>query len=170
MAELTAERLKELLHYDAETGAFSWRVNRGAGAKAGARAGCVWCAGDGKPSYLQIRIDGHLYLGHRLAFFYMHGEWPTQRVDHRDCNGLNNSWSNLRPATNSENMANGRKRSTNTSGLKGVTYNRQKRKWAAQIKKDYRRIHLGYFDSKDSAHAAYLAKAETLFGEFARGE
>jgi len=88
-------------------------------------------------------------------------------VDHKDGNGLNNTRDNLRLATKEQNGANSRKQSNNTSGFKGVCWNKQAGKWKAQITVDGKNIYLGYFASKDEAHAAYCTAAEKHFGEFA---
>ena len=89
---LTLERLKTLLHYDPETGLWTWRVNKGR-VKAGSIAGCS------TRGYWVLRVDQHNYLSHILAWFYMTGEWPEHEVDHRDLDKGNNHWDNLRPAT-----------------------------------------------------------------------
>ena len=90
-----------------------------------------------------------------------------EQVDHIDGNGLNNTRPNLRLATNAQNGANRRKSSNNTSGLKGVHWNKYAGKWRARIKVGGTIIHLGYFTDKDEAHAAYNAAAKKHFGEFA---
>lgn len=93
---------------------------------------------------------------------------PTERVDHKDLNPMNNQRSNLRLATNSQNVANTGLRSTNKSGKKGAFLCRGK--YHAQITVNYKRFHLGVFDTVEEAHAAYLKAAVKHFGEFARGE
>jgi HNH endonuclease len=77
MKELTAERLRDLLHYAAETGMFTWKHTRCARAKAGQRAGCK-----NDKRYIIIRVDGRIHLAHRLAWLYVHGVWPKDQIDH----------------------------------------------------------------------------------------
>jgi hypothetical protein len=159
---LTHERLTELLAYDAERDVFRWRTSR-RGVSAGQVAGCV--RGDG---YRVIGIDGHPYLAHRVAWFYVHGEWPHANLDHADLSRSSARLDGLRPATKSQNAANSPLGRNNTSGAKGVTWERRRQKWKAQIKVNYRNIFLGEFASKDDARAAYAAAAQKYFGEYAR--
>lgn len=151
---LTAARLRELLHYDPLTGAFTWRVNRGRLAKAGDVAGSPHSDG-----YVGIKVDGRLYLAHRLACLYVTGVWPADKLDHMVSGPGCNAWKNLRPATHAQNMQNQRKaRRDNKSGFLGVSPKRGR--WVASIQVDHKSRHLGYFDSPELAHAAYLeAKA-----------
>ena len=158
--ELTQQRLRELLDYDAETGEFRWRVSQGGKAKAGDKAGCRQPRG-----YWKIRIDGKDYRPHRLAFLYAHGRFPSQDIDHRNGIRHDNRLSNLREATRSENLANGKVRRL---GLKGVHFHKRQGKWQAQIQKNGKNFHLGTFDTELEAHAAYVQAANQLHGEFAR--
>lgn len=89
-------------------------------------------------------------------------------IDHIDGNGLNNQRSNLRIATHSQNLANKGPQENNTSGYKGVSWDKEKQKWRAQIQ--YRGVisFLGYFDSEIKAAITYDYAALRLFGEFAR--
>ena len=157
---LTQERLRELLDYDPETGIFRWRAARGA-TKPGA-AGCP-----NKRGYLRICIDYKLYYCHRLAWLYVHGEWPRE-IDHRDLDKSNNRIGNLRVATRTQNNANMAKKRDNTSGLKGAYFDKRKARWGAGLKVNKRFKFLGYFATKEQAHAAYARAATIHHGEFAR--
>jgi hypothetical protein len=90
------------------------------------------------------------------------------QVDHRNCDGLDNRRCNLRIANDSQQRANTRLPSHNTSGFKGVFWVKRKRKYQASIKVNGRNIHLGYFKNKEEAAAAYDAAALHYFHEFAR--
>ena len=163
--ELTQETLKEILRYDPDTGMFRWRVRKRTSLRAGQIAGCRahsahWCIG----------IDGRTYRAHQLAWLYMTGQWGRPLVDHRDGNPLNNRWRNLRLSSYSNSVANQARTQSNTSGFKGVTLDRRRGKWMAQIKKDGRRYWLGRFATAEAAHEAYVTAARLLFGEFARTE
>lgn len=91
----------------------------------------------------------------------------TTRIDHIDRNGLNNRRCNLRPATQSQNTANARMWCNNTSGYRGVTYDKAKRSWQAGIKRNQRFIFLGRYSTPEKAAAAYNRGARRLFGKFA---
>ena len=161
---LTAERLREILSYDPESGQWIWLKPTGGRVRAGAPAGRK--SGSG---YWQIGIDGRRYPSARLAFLYMTGAWPTlPEVDHIDHNPDNGRWSNLREATRSQNSANRPKPRHNTSGAKGVTWAKRERRWVAQIMRDYKRICLGYFATVEEAAEAYRQGAKKHFGDFAR--
>jgi hypothetical protein len=93
---------------------------------------------------------------------------PRTKVDHRDCDGLNNRRSNLRIATHSQNMANAAVHKSNTSGFKGVHLIRKKKLWRAEITFQGKRYVLGARKLKEDAARLYDAAAVRFFGEFAR--
>lgn len=157
---LTQARLKELLHYDHETGVFTW-LAAGGSAHINDIAGSL--SGTG---YSRIKISKREYLSHRLAWFYMTGEWPSAEIDHVNLDKADNRWANLREATPSQNHANKGRLATNTSGFKGIT--RHRAKWKAAIEVHGRSFHLGVFDTPDAAHAAYAGAAKKYFDKYAR--
>jgi hypothetical protein len=167
---LTEERLREVLHYDLQTGNFTWRKSgswrRTNKAHPGTVAGWVY---RGRRS---IRIDGQNYFAHRLAWLWVIGEWPPHpyEIDHKDCNPLNNCWSNLRACSATQNSANKGRLIRNTSGAKGVSWETRDGKWRAQIRVKGKSIHLGYRVSMEEAASLYAAAAREIFGEFARTE
>ncbi len=97
--DITAERLRELFHYNPDTGIFTRRVTRGSG-----KAGCV--VGTFNGHYLQFCVDRNQALAHRLAWLYVHGEWPKRQIDHIDGDKRNNRLSNLRDVTANQNQQN----------------------------------------------------------------
>jgi hypothetical protein len=74
---------------------------------------------------------------------------------------------NLRLATRAENAGNSKRRTDNTSGHKGVYWNRQRNKWQAKIRRGALEKHLGLFSSKEDAAEAYRKASATVFGDFA---
>lgn len=91
-----------------------------------------------------------------------------QLVDHRDRNSLDNRKSNLRITNKSGNGANSKVNSVNTSGFKGVSWDKKTSSWHAYITHNQRRFNLGYFDDKVEAALAYDLAAVMRFGEFSR--
>jgi hypothetical protein len=159
---LTIERLREVLAYDPATGHFIWRRDN-TRVKAGAIAGGIDSWG-----YRQIKIDGRMYLAHRLAWFFARGEWPEFIIDHRNGEKLDNRIDNLRPATDAESARNAPLKSSNRTGLKGVCWNKEQEAFKASICVNKKHLHLGYFETAEAAHQAYCAAAANLHGDFAR--
>jgi hypothetical protein len=137
------EQLKELLHYEPETGVFTWRVSKG-GKKAGSIAGCL--VEDG---YIRIKINKKLYPAHHLAWLCIYGELPENEIDHINHIRTDNSIGNLRSATRTENGRNVSLSVRNQSGVIGVCW--FKGKWLAYIKVDGRQKTLGRFNDKFEA-------------------
>ena len=160
--ELTVDRLKSVLDYSPETGIFTWRISTSNRSPAGSKAGVT-----GPKGYVYIGVDMKRYLAHRLAYFYMTGEWPASVIDHINGDASDNRWANLRPATIAENNWNSKPRNTNTSGHKGVSYSKSKKKWTARIYKNYRLHIIGYYQTKEEAIEAHKIAAVELHGEFA---
>lgn len=164
---LTHARLIEVLHYDPATGAFTWLKQLAPRGKVGARAGCTDHNSRSK-SRRFIRIDGTLYLEHRLAWLYEHGEWPSAIIDHKDRDASLNATRNLRPATHSQNAANTAGHKDSKSGIKGVHWSASRKRWVASIGVNGRVIPLGRYTDVDEAKRAYDVAALKYFGEFAR--
>lgn len=151
--DLTADELRERLHYNPETGVFTWRRDVGSRGKAGAVVGCP-----DKNGYLRVRINNQLMLLHRVAFLYVTGCWPDGDVDHRNGCTSDNRWENLRVVDHKTNMQNRRRaRKGNVSGLIGAMKARTPGRWRSFIRVEGRYVSLGMFDDPESAHAAYIA-------------
>ena len=166
---LTQDRLKELLHYDPETGKFVWvgRFSFASRVIIGSFAGTVHPTNCG--TYIRIEIGGKSYYAHQLAYLFMTGSF-IGILDHRDGDGLNNSWENLRPTNAKLNCANAKIRRDNSSGFKGVTWDKRSRKWHARIGGGVNRKSLGYFSAAEDARKAYVTAAKNAYGDFARTE
>lgn len=154
--------LHRILHYEPETGIFTWAEKTSRKVVVGAVAGCATKAG-----YIVIGINGKLYYAHQLAWLYQTGEW-LPRIDHKDGDGTNNAWDNLRPATAKQNALNSKRAANNSSGFKGVSWHKAAGKWAAHICAGGKKTHLGLYEGAEEAHAAYVLAARTVDPNFAR--
>lgn len=157
---LTQARLFELVHYSPDTGIMV-KLNPRPGVR-------ILAPGDRKAEYMQMSIDGRVHLVHRLAWLYMTGSFPAQYIDHKDGDTHNNRFDNLRECSHSQNCSNGKLRNTNTSGIKGVRWVKRDHVWRAVICKNYKRYHLGQFQTKEEAAKAYRRAAKRMHKEFAR--
>lgn len=158
----TADRVRSLLDYDLDTGWLIWKQSTSNRVSVGRRAGNVNSLG-----YRQIMIDGVNYSAHRLIWLHVRGVWPEHEIDH--INGVrdDNRLSNLRSAGRSCNARNAAMQKNNTSGFKGVSWNKQVRKWRARIVVNGVEYPLGDFDQIEMAAAAREKAAHQLHGEFA---
>jgi hypothetical protein len=161
--------IRENLGYDQHTGVLFWK-KPGPGRVVGKVVGhkdrnghLVWSRTDTKP----VR-KSHRYMVHRVIWVLVHGEMPFDQIDH--INGVkdDNRLANLRQATNADNMRNVGKQSHNTSGLKGVSFHKLRRKWRADIMVNQKQIALGLFECPAVASFAYQIAADNYHGEFAR--
>lgn len=163
---LTAEKVRELLHYDPETGVLTRAIRTSNRVKTGAEAGTIHEVKAGQ-FYRYVCIGGRKYPAHRLAWLHFHGEWPEKQIDHKDGNGLNNRIANLRLASQTLNNANTKRRVDNASGAKGVCWSKRQGQWRAYIRSNGRQKHLGYFATVREAAEAYRRASVKLFGDFA---
>lgn len=156
--KLTHEILLQVLSYDKATGIFRWLVSPSTKVKAGSVAGY-----GGNGEYWRVMIFRRLYLGHRLAWFYVTGKWPAREIDHRDTDRSNLRWDNLRDVTRLVNSQNVRRaRSDSGSGVLGAMTN--KKGFMARIKAGGKFHYLGTFSTPSLAHAAYV-KAKRILHE-----
>lgn len=158
------EYVSSLLSYNAKTGGFVWRVDRGRFRCAGKRAGHL-----GTEGYWILKIDGYNFQGQRVAWLLKTGNWPDLEVDHEDTNRANNRWENLRQATHGQNQSNGVAYKNNTLGVKGVSpMPKQPGRFRVRIRKDGIERHIGCFNSLEEAGVAYASAAQELHGRFGR--
>jgi len=157
VSELTADKLRKILKYDPATGLFEW-LQPSPGRKLGAPIGKV--VGDW---YVQLMIGGKNYKGHRLAWLYMTGNWPQQEIDHKDRDRRNNAWANLRLVSHKQNAENVAVRRHSSSQVKGVYWDKVRRKWEAYITHNKRRKHLGRFVLLSDAILARSKAEQKLF-------
>lgn len=162
---ISQQDLQERLAYDASTGVFTWRSEsrcwggRRVHVTPGQRAGTQRPNG-----YRLINIDGIPMLEHRLAWMYVYGEWPAGDIDHINGDRSDNRISNLRDVTRQVNLQNMRRPMANKKhgSLLGSAWHASTGKWRALIKSKGRQVSLGYFDTEQAAHDAYLAAKRRL--------
>lgn len=162
---LTAELLRQELSYDPDTGEFVRRKKSKGRQPQKCNVGTISPHG-----YQQIRVLYTRYHAHRLAWLYVHGDWPSGYLDHINGDTLDNRMENLRVVTKAQNSANQGKQCRNTSGHKGVYWDKNRGKWTVQIGVNRRYKYLGRYDTVEEAAQAYAKGAALLHGEFARLE
>lgn len=153
---LTHENLIQQLDYDQFTGLLTWKISKYSVRK-GDIAGCKQHEG-----YIIVQIDGKQYRAHRLAYFHYHGYMPEGEIDHWDQIEDHNWISNLREASPQCQRRNTRTPDNNTTGVKGVYWNKQEQKWKASIGLNSKIKHLGYYFDFDDAVCARLAGEQCL--------
>jgi len=152
---ITQSRLKEVLDYDHLTGIFTWVQSR-----RGVKKGSI--AGTRKDGYIHIKIDNKTYYAHRLAWLHYYGYFPENFLDHKDRIRNHNWIKNLREASSQCNLRNTGNYLSNTSGVKGVCFDKGKQKLAAAIRLNSKRYHLGYFTDLTEAVAHRLSAEQCL--------
>jgi hypothetical protein len=153
----TVERLREVIHYDPETGIFTAIFPPH-------RKKTVGWIEMPRGRYIKIHALGRAYSAHRLAWFYMTGEWPPV-IDHINGNGLDNRWSNLRAADTRLNNENRRKPTIhNLTGFLGVSlnYGNYVARIGVRLAGQDIQLHLGCYDTPELAHAVYLEAKRRL--------
>lgn len=167
---ISQKDLKEKLHYNEQTGTFTWK-HRGIEHFKGLRSFNGWntrCAdkeagGHDRCGYIRIIIDSTRYQSHRLAWLYIHGAFPDDQIDHINGKRDDNRIVNLRSVTQQENLKNTKRRSNNRSGVVGVCWSKVSEKWMAYIDSGLKREYLGLYDDMCDA-ASVRAKAEVRYG------
>jgi hypothetical protein len=151
---LTQERLKELLHYDQDTGVFTWLISPRNNVPIGGVAGRA-----DRKGYIRISYQKTPYQAHWLAWFFVYNKWPDNEIDHINGNPSDNRISNLRDVTRKQNMENKKIYKNNKSGYSGVTWHSRDKKWQVRIGHYGKRISLGFFDDLNEAISVRI-KAE----------
>lgn len=153
--EMTQEKLKKLLYYNQETGIFTRR-----------KSVCRWKKGEvagsvNREGYFAIRIKTKHYLAHRLAWLYVYGYFPEFKIDHINRNRTDNRICNLRHVSDVCNARNRDKRCDNTSGVTGVYWRKDTKKWRSLITINKKIKYLGNFKNIDDAvKARYEAEVK----------
>lgn len=159
---LALDRVREVLEYHPDTGHFTWRKRLSPSGGPGDIAGVKNTRG-----YILLSIDNVRVYAHRVAWFYVNGEWPKDQIDHINGERADNRWCNLREASSSENACNGRLRPSNKSGYTGVSWEKAKKRWVARAVKNGKQYVIGRFMTKEEANDARVAFVAKLYGDFA---
>ena len=165
---ISLEHLREELHYDPEDGDFYWKRTRCGPKRVDADGVDNRAGSPRKDGYIGISALGFKYLAHRLAWFYVKGEWPSEYLDHINGDRTDNRIENLREVNAQQNNRNRPVHKNNESGYRGVSFDKVKNKWVSRIVHNYRQNVLGYFDKIEDAVVAYERAAAELHGEYAR--
>jgi len=152
---ITYEHLHELFEYNGSD--LVWKVSLSPTSKKGNIAGCIRSDG-----YRQIKIDGKIYLGHRLCWLFNYGYTPENFLDHINRNPSDNRLKNLREASNRCNIRNSKTMLTNTSGVRGVCFNKLFGKWQAAITVDNKCHYLCRYKDFDEVVLHRLAAEQCL--------
>ena len=162
---ITQKRLHDLFEYR-EDGNLIRKVRVASNAKVGDIAGSPNDRG-----YWLVNIEYERCKVHRLIFLYHHGYLtPGMDIDHIDGNPGNNRIENLREVTHTQNIQNSKINSRNTSGVKGVYWDKQRSKWRAGIRVEGKKTDLGSYNTLKEAEAAVKGAREKYHGEYARHE
>jgi len=162
MKSIDIEYAKSVLHYNPDTGIFTWIASPATRVKIGDIAGSLTTNG-----YMVISLKRISFKAHRIAWVMHYGVQPKE-LDHINTIKSDNRIANLRECTVSQNQSNKPARKKNTSGRKGVCWNKATSKWQASISKDGKDIYIGRFANIEDAAAAYAKAAKIHHGEFAR--
>lgn len=166
--DLSADQVRALLDYDAETGELRWKRTEARSKHWNSRFAGKLAGHLNKNGVVSIRIGDVLYLAHRIIWLIMTGEWPEAEIDHRDGDHSNNRWANLREANRTENMLNRAKQRNNASGFLGVRFRPHHGKWEARININGKQVWHIYASSAEEASEARREALPRFHGEFVR--
>lgn len=150
---LTQVELKDLLHYDPDTGEFYWLKKVLKDTVKIKRAGSKY-----KSGYRFIKIGKKYYPEHRLVWLYVYGNFPDKDIDHINHIKDDNRLCNLREVTHAQNMKNLPLAKNNSSGVSGIYWCKTKGKYISQIKLNGKRIYQRSFHDINEAISQRKAK------------
>ncbi len=152
LSVLTQSVVKKLFHYDPVTGIVTRLVRTAQRHQVGEAVGS-----SGARGYLQTTVGSRKYMLHRLIWLWVYGAWPVADIDHKNRIRNDNRLDNLRAATRSENNHNTGISQANSSGYQGVTWDKSRCRWVANIRAHGKQRHLGRFQTPQAASEAYQA-------------
>lgn len=153
---ITQEFLHSILNYDPNTGIFTWIKN-------GKVAGTIK-----NNKSIHIGIKSKTYLAHRLAWIYVYGNIKSEMIDHINGNPSDNKLCNLRECNRSQNRCNSKLNKNNTSGIKGVVWNKQYKKWKVSVTINRKQKTIGHFNDLELAELASIEARNKYHKEFSR--
>ena len=158
---ITQQELKELLHYNPETGIFTWKVSTARRVSSGDVA-----VTKRKDGYIQIKLNNELILSHRLIWIYMYGYLPKY-IDHINGQRDDNRIINIREVSNQQNSLNSKISKNNTSGIKGVYWDKSRNKWTVRLAIDGKGKFFRRFDDIDLAKLVIEEVRNKYHGKYA---
>ncbi|HDV9097234.1 TPA: HNH endonuclease [Enterobacter kobei] len=152
--------IRDLIDYNAETGVLTAKVNF-SGRQAGSVIGSQTWQG-----YYAFSLFGKKCFAHRLAWLLHYGEWPSQPIDHINGIKTDNSIRNLRLCSLSQNQFNKPTQKNNTTGVKGVYWNKRDKRYVASVQFNGKKYSAGHHKDIESAKEEVMKLREKLAGEF----
>ena len=159
---LTLQEATRIFRYDEETGKLYWNERVHKRIRVGQECGRVTSHG-----YRKLRVFGKEYYVHRLVWLLKTGSWPNNQIDHINRNRLDNRIENLRVANHFENQHNKSIPKNNTSGIKGVTWNKRAKKWYVQLMFNKKQMYFGLYEDLELAELVIKEARKKYHGEFA---
>lgn len=157
------DAFKVCLSYDQDAGEFRWLMSPRNGVNIGDVAGSK-----NKFGHVMISLKGRKVYAHRLAWAFVYGDFPSQGIDHANGNPSDNRIANLRLCNQSQNNGNWKRHKRNSSGFRGVYWDKQTQRWCACIKENGKSRFLGGFPTPEQAYEKYKEAASNHFGQFFR--
>lgn len=155
---ITSDDVRQIFYY--ENGNLHWKENRGCRIKKGMKAGSL-----DRKGYRQVNVNKKVYKLHRLIYLYHHNHIP-KILDHIDGDKLNNKIENLRAASPSESQCNRGLQKNNSSGIKGVYWDKNRKKWEAYCQYQRKKKTLGRYNTKEEAELVAKSYRKIMHGEF----
>lgn len=150
-----------LYHFDYKDGQLYWKNRTSNRNKLGAKAGSP-----DKHGYVNICFNYKKHKMHRIIYLMHHGYLPKE-IDHIDGNPQNNAIENLREANRSQQLCNTKLRKNNSSGIKGVCWDKSKQKWLVRVNKDSKNVYMARFDDLELAELVAIEARAKFHGEYA---
>ena len=167
--DISYEYASSIMSYNPESGHIAWKSRNDIAPKCDARrkgkiAGCY----SKKDKCIIIGINGKTYLSHRIAWLLHYGTWPKYILDHINCDRTDNRISNLRDATQAENLSNRGVTKRNTTGIKGVSFDKKNNRYFGRINSNRKSFYIGSWKTIEEAVEPMANAYNKIHGEFAR--